>query len=159
MDNKEYFLFYKSWLDIIAKSIPDKDRQNRMLRAILEYGINSEKSYPEEKMFLEQVFAQIDYSKGKHEKAVESGRKGGQNGKGKTRNAGNKNASKTKANNSKTIANSNSNTNSNNNTNSNTITTHPSDITSSNVISSDVIKGRIFTYTQEELDELGDEYE
>lgn len=93
------FLFYKSWWDIIKRHIADESKQNEMLRAIVQYGIDGTREFPSEIMFLEQTYVQIDSAKSKHDKRVEAGRRGGKAGVGKAKaRYGNKNASKTQPN-------------------------------------------------------------
>ena len=94
------FVFYSSWLDIIESNYPDDiGKQNEIIRNIILYGIRGERNDRTEKMFMQQAFAQIDLAQKKHEKRVEAGRRGGQNGKGDAKKRyGNKNASKTQAN-------------------------------------------------------------
>lgn len=102
------FVFYKSWLDIIEANYPDDaERQKELIYNIVIYGIKGIKNDSIEKMFTQQVFAQIDLAKSKHEKRVEAGRKGGQKSKGGGAPVGNQNA-KTKTT-SKQQANNNSN--------------------------------------------------
>lgn len=102
------FVFYKSWLDIIEANYPeDTEKQKELIHNIVLYGIKGERNENIEKMFTQQVFAQIDLAKSKHEKRVEAGRKGGQKSKGGGAPAGNQNA-KTKTT-SKQQANNNSN--------------------------------------------------
>lgn len=102
------FVFYKSWLDIIEANYPDDaEMQKELIYNIVIYGIKGIKNDSIEKMFTQQVFAQIDSAKSKHEKRVEAGRKGGQKSKGGGAPVGNQNA-KTKTT-SKQQANNNSN--------------------------------------------------
>lgn len=121
------FLFYKSWWDIINQHIPDRSRQNELIRAIVQYGIDGSMEFPEEVMFLQQAYAQIDSAKEKHDKRVEAGRKGGQKSRGGGAPKGNKNAKKKTT--SKQQANENDNVNDNENENDNIILTnaHSSD--------------------------------
>lgn len=91
----ENFVFYASWLDIIMNNYADDtNMQKEIAFNILLYGIRGERNETVEKMFMQQVFAQIDSAKSKHEKRVEAGRAGGFAGKGISRNRGNKNNSK-----------------------------------------------------------------
>lgn len=123
------FLFYKSWWDIINQHIPGRERQNELIRAIVQYGIDGTREFPEEIMFLEQAYKQIDSAKDKHDKRVQAGRKGGQKSKGGGAPKGNQNAKKKTT--SKQQANENDNVNENENENDNIILTnaHSSDIT------------------------------
>lgn len=112
------FVFYVSWLDNIKAEYPDDiDTQNKLIRRIVDYGLYGEKDFSSERMFMRSTYTQIDSAQTKHEKRVEAGRKGGQNGKGVSRNQGNDNAKK--KNNSKTKANDNVNDNVNVNDNDN----------------------------------------
>lgn len=108
------FVFYKSWLDIIEDNYPDDiGKQMELIHNIVLYGIRGERNETVEKMFTQQVFAQIDMAKTKHEKRSAAGKKGGQVSKGGGAPKGNQNAkSKTT---SKQQANNNSNINMNNN--------------------------------------------
>lgn len=111
------FVFYISWLDNIKAEYPDDiDTQNKLIRRIVDYGLFGAEDFSTERMFMRDVYKQIDIAQEKHNKRVEAGRKGGQSGKGVSRNQGNSNA-KTKANNSKSIANVNVNENVNVNDN------------------------------------------
>lgn len=91
----ENFVFYASWLEIIMSNYADDvEMQKEIAFNILQYGILGERNETVEKMFMQQVFAQIDSAKAKHEKRVKAGRSGGLAGKGVSRNQGNKNNSK-----------------------------------------------------------------
>lgn len=129
------FVFYKSWLDIIKSNYPDDiNTQSEIIRNIVLYGIDGERNEGTEKMFLQQVFIQIDAAKSKHDKRVLAGRNGGKASKGGGAPKGNQNAknygapsgnqnarkqttSKQQANASKQQANNNINNNINNNNN------------------------------------------
>lgn len=98
-DNKQNFLFYNSWWDIIHEEYKDENERKELIYAICKYGRTGEKTYPLEKMFLKQAYIQIELAKEKHEKRVEAGRRGGKAGTGDNKKRlGNKNASKTQAN-------------------------------------------------------------
>lgn len=113
----ESFVFYISWLNNIKSSYPDDiNTQDKLIRRIIDYGLYGEKDLSIERMFMQGVYDQIDKAQDKHNRRVEAGRKGGQSGKGISRNQGNSNAKK--KNNSKTIANVNVNENDNINVNS-----------------------------------------
>ena len=112
------FVFYISWLENIKAEYPDDiDTQNKLIRRIVDYGLLGIEDFSTERMFMRSTYAQIDSAQTKHQKRVEAGRKGGQNGKGVSRNHGNDNAKK--KNNSKTKANDNVNDNVNVNDNDN----------------------------------------
>lgn len=97
---RDSFVFYSSWLEIIENNYADDiDRQRELLHNIILYGIKGEKCDSPERMFVQQVYAQIDSAQAKHDKRVEAGRKGGKTGSGTAKaRYGNKNASKTQAN-------------------------------------------------------------
>ena len=94
-ERKENFIFYYSWYEIITSEYEDNIIQNKLFRAILQYGITGEKTYPAEKLFLRQVYCQIDSAQEKWDALrkvrSEAGRKGGLKGKGGAP-KGNKNA-------------------------------------------------------------------
>lgn len=81
------FVFYRSWLEIIEQEYTDAETREKLVYAIVMYGVVGKKTYPAEKMFLKQCYAQIDSAIARHEKAVVNGKKGGAP-------KGNKNASK-----------------------------------------------------------------
>lgn len=111
------FVFYKSWWDAIEEvhDGDDKTKQDLYI-AIIKYGITGVKTFPCEKMFLMQTYAQIDAAKKKHSDRVNAGRVGGSSGLGASKaRQGNKNASKRK----QTQANDNVNGNVNENANDN----------------------------------------
>lgn len=99
-EQRDNFLFYASWLEIIEQNYKDDiDMQRELIHNIVLYGIRGEENYKTEKMFMQQAFAQIDSAKDKHNKRVDAGRKGGKSGKGESKKRyGNKNASKTQPN-------------------------------------------------------------
>lgn len=94
------FVFYSSWLEIIENNYADDiDKQRELIHNIILYGIKGERNDSIERMFVQQAFAQIDSAQEKHNRRVEAGRKGGKSGVGNAkRRYGNKNASKTQAN-------------------------------------------------------------
>lgn len=94
------FVFYSSWLEIIENNYADDiDKQRELIHNIIIYGIKGERRDNVERMFIQQTYAQIDSAQSKHNKRVEAGRKGGKSGYGTTKaRYGNKNASKTQAN-------------------------------------------------------------
>lgn len=102
MNDKKNMLFYSSWLDIIEKAPGSDIDKYHLILSLLKKGLRDEEiptDIPLYSMFQEQAFAQIDSAQEKHERRVEAGRKGGQNGSGDSkRRLGNKNASKTQAN-------------------------------------------------------------
>lgn len=123
MDDKKSFLFYESWLRLIDEEYQDPKTRQELISAIVRYGVDGVKSFPCERMFLKQVFVQIDSAKEKWENLVsarrEAGKKGGKaSGTVKAR-YGNKNASKTQANANKRNHNENENVNVNDNDNDN----------------------------------------
>jgi len=95
---RETFVFYKSWVDNIEENHgDDRDTKIALYLAIIKYGITGEKTFPAEKMFLQQTYSEIDFAQAAHDARVEAGRKGGQTGKGASKaRPGNKNASKRK---------------------------------------------------------------
>lgn len=100
------FVFYAKWLDIIEDNYTDLETVKELIYRIVLYGIRGERNEELEKMFMQNVFSQIDSAKAKHEKRVEAGRKGGTKSKGGGAPKGNQNAkskttSKQQANNSK----------------------------------------------------------
>lgn len=94
------FVFYSSWLEIIENNYADDiDKQRELIHNIILYGIKGERRDNVERMFMQQTYAQIDSAQSKHNKRVEAGRKGGKTGYGAAKaRYGNKNASKTQAN-------------------------------------------------------------
>ena len=94
------FVFYKSWLEIIEGNYAnDIGKQRELIHNIILYGIKGERRDNVERMFMQQTYAQIDSAQSKHNKRVEAGRKGGKTGYGAAKaRYGNKNASKTQAN-------------------------------------------------------------
>ena len=94
------FVFYKSWLEIIESNYAnDIGKQRELIHNIILYGIKGEQHDDIERMFLQQAFKQIDSAQEKHNRRVEAGRKGGKSGTGNAKKRyGNKNASKTQAN-------------------------------------------------------------
>lgn len=94
------FVFYSSWLEIIENNYADDiDKQRELIHNIILYGIKGERRDNVERMFMQQTYAQIDSAQSKHNKRVEAGRKGGKTGYGPAKaRYGNKNASKTQAN-------------------------------------------------------------
>lgn len=94
------FVFYSSWLEIIENNYADDiDKQRELIHNIILYGIKGERRDNVERMFMQQTYAQIDSAQSKHNKRVEAGRKGGKTGYGASKaRYGNKNASKTQAN-------------------------------------------------------------
>ena len=94
------FVFYKSWLEIIEGNYAnDIGKQRELIHNIILYGIKGERRDNVERMFMQQTYAQIDSAQFKHNKRVEAGRKGGKTGYGAAKaRYGNKNASKTQAN-------------------------------------------------------------
>lgn len=116
------FIFYESWWNNIEEVYDGKDEiKCDLYMAILRYGVTGEKTFPVERLFLQQLFSQIDAAQDKRQKRSEAGRKGGQNGTGKAKaRYGNKNASKTQANeNVNDNDNANANVNVNDNVNGN----------------------------------------
>lgn len=134
MDNesKKNFIFYESWLTNIDEEYKDEKTKQSLVYAIVRYGIDGKKTYPCERLFLKQVFAQIDSAKEKWENLVEARKKAGEKG-GKAANGeakaryGNKNASKTQANASKRKLNENDNVNVNEKDNDNNHSKNHSD--------------------------------
>ena len=94
------FVFYSSWLEIIENNYADNiAKQRELIHNIILYGIKGERRDNVERMFMQQTYAQIDSAQSKHNKRVEAGRKGGKTGYGAAKaRYGNKNASKTQAN-------------------------------------------------------------
>lgn len=94
------FVFYSSWLEIIENNYADDiGKQRELIHNIILYGIKGERRDNVERMFMQQTYAQIDSAQSKHNKRVEAGRKGGKTGYGAAKaRYGNKNASKTQAN-------------------------------------------------------------
>ena len=94
------FVFYGSWLEIIENNYADNiAKQRELIHNIILYGIKGERRDNVERMFMQQTYAQIDSAQSKHNKRVEAGRKGGKTGYGAAKaRYGNKNASKTQAN-------------------------------------------------------------
>lgn len=94
------FVFYSSWLEIIENNYADNiAKQRELIHNIILYGIKGERHDNVERMFMQQTYAQIDSAQSKHNKRVEAGRKGGKTGYGAAKaRYGNKNASKTQAN-------------------------------------------------------------
>ena len=117
------FVFYESWWDNIEEVYEGRDEIKRDLyMAILRYGVTGKKTFPVERLFLQQLYSQIDVAQDKRKKRSEAGRKGGKNGTGESKaRYGNKNASKTQAN-----ENVNVNVNVNENDNDNNILTNVS---------------------------------
>jgi len=76
MEN-ENFIFYKSWLDNIAEEYADPKIKSELILAIATYGIYGIQTFPTERMFLKQCYAQIDTAKKKYETKIENGKKGG----------------------------------------------------------------------------------
>ena len=97
---RDSFVFYSSWLEIIENNYADDiDKQRELIHNIILYGIKGERRDNVERMFMQQTYAQIDSAQSKHNKRVEAGRKGGKTGYGAAKaRYGNKNASKTQAN-------------------------------------------------------------
>lgn len=97
---RDSFVFYSSWLEIIENNyVDDIDKQRELIHNIILYGIKGERRDNVERMFMQQTYAQIDSAQSKHNKRVEAGRKGGKTGYGAAKaRYGNKNASKTQAN-------------------------------------------------------------
>lgn len=107
------FLFYRSWIENIEEEYSDPETRQSLVYAIVKYGITGKKTYPAERMFLKQCYSNIDAMIAKHNKAVESGRKGGL-AKGSL-----KGASRVYEANENKNSNINENTNSNDNSNEN----------------------------------------
>ena len=151
-ENKKSFLFYESWLRLIDEEYSDPKIRQELISAIVRYGVDGVKSFPCERMFLKQVFVQIDSAKEKWENLVsarrEAGKKGGRaSGEVKAR-YGNKNASKTQANANKRNHNENDNVNVNDNDNDN----DNSHSTNTSYSSNDALVG---STTLEELEASG----
>ena len=94
------FIFYESWWDNIEEVYDGRDEIKRDLyMAILRYGVTGKKTFPVERLFLQQLYSQIDAAQDKRKKRSEAGRKGGKSGTGEAKaRYGNKNASKTQPN-------------------------------------------------------------